>query len=396
MSIETLFASRTHNIKPSAIRQIFALLKKPGIISFAGGWPDPALFPVEGLRESADYVLTHEAANALQYGGTGGDDKLLAFLRERLNDVYGMDVNGDQMIVTSGSQQGIFLTCSLLVNEGDAVVVEAPTFVGAFGAMQTFGAEIVGVPMDDDGLDTEALEQVLQERKIKLVYTIPEFQNPSGRTMTLARRRRLVELAEQHDFIILEDAPYSDLRYEGVPMPPIYTLDKNGRTIYLGSFSKTLAPQRVGWTVAPARMIRPISFTKMAVDVCTPTLIQSTFAEFCERGLLEPHIERLRAVYGKKRDIMLAALDKFMPEGVTWTKPQGGMFVWVRLPENVDAEKLFHAALRQDVAFVIGSAFYPDAESAPTNTLRLNFVTPNEVQISEGIHRLAQEVREHV
>lgn len=392
MGIETLFANRIENLKPSAIRTIFALLKRPGIISFAGGWPDPALFPVDELREAVDHVLVNDSANVLQYGGTGGDERLLSFLRERLHRVYGMEVNSDQIMITSGSQQGIFLSDALLLDPGDTIVVEAPTFVGAFGGMQAHQADIVGVTMDENGLDTEALEAILNEKRVKVVYTIPEFQNPSGRTMSLARRRRLIELAEQHDFIILEDAPYSDLRYEGVPMPPIYTLDTNGRTFYLGSFSKTLAPQRVGWIVAPSKVIQKMTFLKMAMDVNTPTLIQGMIAEFCERGLLEKQIETLKAAYGKKRNAMLGALDRFMPADVEWTNPQGGMFVWMTLPEGMDAEKVFHAALEENVAFVIGSAFFPNAERAPKNTLRLNFVTPSEEQIVEGLRRLGKVI----
>jgi 2-aminoadipate transaminase len=388
MSIETLFANRIEDIQPSAIRTIFALLKRPGIISFAGGWPDPALFPVDELRDVVDHVLATDSANALQYGATNGDERLLGFLRARLQRVYGMAINGDEIMITSGSQQGIYLTDALLLNKGDAIVVEAPTFVGAFGGMQTFEADILEVAMDAHGLDTEALEQILQERKVKVVYTIPEFQNPSGRTMSLARRRRLVALAQQYDFVILEDAPYSDLRYEGVPMPPIYTLDTNGRTFYLGSFSKTLAPQRVGWVVAPSKVIRKMSFLKMAMDVCTPTLTQAIFAEFCERGLLETHIETLKVAYGKKRNTMLSALDRFMPAEVEWTNPQGGMFIWMTLPKGMDAEKVFHAALEENVAFVIGSAFYANSENAPKNTLRLNFVTPSEEQITTGLQIL--------
>lgn len=395
MSIDSLLAKRTENIKPSAIRTIFALLKRPGIISFAGGWPDPNLFPVDELRDVTDHVLATDSANALQYGATSGDERLLAFLRDRLCQVYGMQVNADQIMITSGSQQGIYLADALLLDAGDAIVVEAPTFVGAFGGMQTFEADIIEVSMDADGLDTEALETILQERKVKVVYTIPEFQNPSGRTMSLARRRRLIELAEQYDFVILEDAPYSDLRYEGVPMPPIYTLDTNGRTFYLGSFSKTLAPQRIGWVVAPSKVIRKMSFLKMAMDVCTPTLTQAVFAEFCERGLLDSHIETLKAAYGKKRNAMLGALDRFMPVGVEWTNPQGGMFVWVTLPTEMDAEKVFHAALEKDVAFVIGSAFFADSENAPKNTLRLNFVTPSEAMIVEGLRRLGEVINDY-
>ncbi len=395
MSIETLFANRAEKIKPSAIRTLFALLKRPGIISFAGGWPDPALFPVAALRDVAAQVLATDSANALQYGATTGDARLLGFLRKRLNRVYGMAINDDEIMITSGSQQGIYLTNALLLNAGDAVVVEAPTFAGAFGGMQTFEGDILEVKMDADGLDTENLERILLERKVKVVYTIPEFQNPSGRTMSLPRRRRLIQLAEQYNFVILEDAPYSDLRYEGVPMPSIYTLDTNGRTFYLGSFSKTLAPQRVGWVVAPSNVISKMSFLKMAIDVCTPTLTQAIIAEFCERGLLETHIEQLVAVYGKKRDAMLHALDRFMPVGVEWTNPQGGMFIWVTLPEEMSAETVFHAALEKDVAFVIGSAFYADAANAPKNVARLNFITPSEEMIVEGLRRLGSVIAEH-
>lgn len=394
MQLSHLYADRTANIKQSAIRKIFALLARPDIISFAGGWPDPALFPVGAVEEIVQHILATESASALQYGASAGDVRLLDWLCQRLHNTYGMDISRDNIMITSGSQQGIYLTNALLINPGDTVVTEAPSFVGAFGPMHTFEANIVGIGMDADGLDMDALEAVLKRERVKYVYTIPEFQNPSGLTMSLARRKQLIALAEQYDFIILEDAPYSDLRYEGEPMPTIYALDPNGRTIYLGSFSKTFSPMRVGWLVAPSELLQKLVPCKQAIDVNTPTLTQAIVYHFCERGLLDEQISKLRAAYGAKRDTMFAALDRFMPAGIDWTTPEGGMFVWATLPEGTDAMAIFERAVEEKVAFVIGSAFYPSAECAPPNMLRLNFVTPSQEKITEGIEQLGSVIKE--
>ena len=395
MPHENLFADRINHIKPSAIREIFALLKKPGLISFAGGWPDPALFPVAEIDQIMQHILATESATALQYGATQGDDRLRDWLCQRMNDRYGMGIERDNLIITSGSQQGVYLTNALLVDPDDIVVVEAPTFVGAFGATQTFRGKLVGIEMDDDGLDLDALETLLQHERIKYVYTIPEFQNPSGRTLSLERRKRLIALAEQYDFIILEDAPYSDLRYEGEPMPTIYALDPNQRTIYLGSFSKTFSPMRVGWMIAPKALIAKIVPCKQAIDVNTPTLTQALIYHFCERGLLDVQIDLLCKVYGDKRDTMFAMLDRFMPAGIEWTVPAGGMFIWATLPQKIDATDVFHAALKKKVAFVNGAAFYPDTMAdAPKNVMRLNFITPSKEKIVEGIELLGSVIKE--
>ncbi len=392
MSLTSLFADRNAHIKPSAIRQMFAILKNPEIISFGGGWPDPALFPVEQMNDIMQHIFATESASALQYGGSAGDERLIDWLCQRLNSRYGMPIAQPNVMITTGSIQGVFLTNALLINPGDIIVTEAPTFVGAFSSMQTFQGDIVGIRMDQEGLDTEALATLLQTKSIKYVYVIPEFQNPSGLTMSLARRKRLVELAEQHNFIILEDAPYSDLRFEGDPMPTIYSLDPNGRTIYLGSFSKTFSPMRVGFLVAPEALIKQLLPFKQGIDANTPALTQALIYHFCQRGLMDGQIEMLCAAYKAKRDAMFAGLDRFMPAGVKWTEPAGGMFIWATLPEGIDANEVFYKAVDNKVAFVPGSAFFPASDSAPRNVMRLSYATPTVAQIELGVERLGRAI----
>ncbi len=392
MSMTSLLADRNKQIKPSAIRELFALLRDPEIISFGGGWPDPDLFPVAEMDDIMQHIFATESASALQYGASAGDERLIEWLCQRLNSRYAMSIAPQNVMITTGSIQAVFLTNALLINPGDVIVTEAPTFVGAFSSMQTFQGKIVGIRMDEEGLDTDALATLLQTQSIKYVYVIPEFQNPSGLTMSLARRQHLIALAEQHNFIILEDAPYSDLRFEGEPVPTIYSLDPHGRTIYLGSFSKTFSPMRVGFLVAPAQLIKAILPIKQGIDANTPALTQALIYHFCARGLMDAQIERLCAAYKAKRDAMFAGLDRFMPAGMTWTEPAGGMFIWATLPEGIDATDVFHKAVDNQVAFVPGFAFYPASDDVPRNVMRLSYATPTVAQIECGIERLGQAV----
>lgn len=395
--LTTLFSERAKRIKPSAIRKMVPLLREPGIISFAGGWPAADLFPTAEIAEITAHIMAHEGAAALQYGPSLGDDRLRQQVLDRLARVYGLQAPLHEIMITTGAQQALYLIAKVLLDEGDVVVVEAPSYVGVFSVFASFGGEVVSVPMDEEGLDTAALEKRLAAGlQVKMIYTVPDYQNPTGLSMSLARRQKLVELAAQYNFIIIEDAPYADLRYEGDLIAPLYTLDARGHTVYVGSFSKIFAPMRVGWLIAPEALVAKAAVVKQPIDLCTPSLTQAIAYHYCQRGLLETQIERTKALYKKKRDVLLGSLDRHMPAAVEWTNPKGGMFIWVTLPEQLTAEDLLYEAINDKVAFVIGSAFYPEGGDVLFNTLRLNFATPTEEQIAVGIKRLGDLFARHL
>lgn len=390
MQAQPFFSQAAHHIQPSAIRKLVPYTSQPGVISFAGGWPAAELFPVDNIANITQTIFQQEGGKVLQYGPTTGDPRLLDLIQQRLATQYGLQSGREQIAITSGGQQALFLLAMVLLNPGDTIAVEAPSYVGAIGVFEAFQANMVAIPMDEHGLQTaELARQLTNGLKIKLVYTVPDFQNPTGLTLSYQRRQELVALAEQYNFLILEDAPYADLRYEAQAVPPIFTLDPAGRTLYLGSFSKIFAPLRVGWMIGNPAIVQKASEAKQHNDLCTPALTQAIAYHFCQRGLLEPQIEKTRQLYQHKRDVMLAALDSQMPAGVEWTNPAGGMFVWVTLPEQLNADELFFKAIEAQVAYVIGSAFYPAGANTPRNVLRLNFVSPTAAQIQEGIARLA-------
>ena len=298
------------------------------------------------------------------------------------------------MIITTGSQQALFLAAMIHINEGDCVGIESPTFTGGISAFDPFRAELVPFKMDNDGIKTAELEAWLTAgNRLKMLYTIPDFQNPTGVTLSLERRHHLVRLAKEHNFIIIEDAPYTDLRYSGEPVQPVYSLDDSGHTYYCGSFSKIFAPIRLGWLVAPKEVVVRLNVAKQPVDTCSPMLTQAIAYYFLSQNYLEPQIEKITAFYQERRDVMLDVLEKSMPEGVSWTKPEGGMFVWITVPEKLDVQKLFHKAIENKVAFVTGSAFFIDG-AVQANTLRVNFVSEPPEKIKEGVNSLAQAMRD--
>ena len=381
----------------SLIRELLKLTRTKNIISFAGGLPDPSTFPVEELKAITLVVLEREPQLALQYGPTEGDARLRdELVRWMAKD--GITVTRDQILITIGSQQGLDIVGRVFLDPGDVVIVERPSYMAALQVFRSYRAEMVGVEQDDDGLRPELLEETLARlarsgKRVKLLYVVPDFQNPSGVTMSASRRQAVLDLARAHHLLVVEDSPYRELRFEGTAPPPLAALDRDGRVIYLSTFSKTLCPgMRIAWIAARDEIIQRFVTAKQGMDLCCPAFTQALAAEFCARGHLPERIPRITALYRRKRDVMLGALAREMPDGVTWTHPAGGLFLWLRLPEGMDAEQLLRPAVEEEgVAYVVGSGFH--ADGGGKNTLRLNFSFPSEANIDEGIRRLARLVR---
>ena len=398
------YAQRTKNVRSSAIRELLKITQNPEIISFAGGLPAPDVFPVERFREACCTVLDKQARLALQYGATEGYEPLREMIA-RHTSRYGVKAKPEHVLITSGSQQALDLIGKLLINSGDRVLVEAPTYLGALQAFSVYGAEYVCVPSDNDGLRTDLLEDPLRSGP-KFMYVLPNFQNPGGTTLSEGRRHELVLLAERYGIPIIEDDPYGQLRYEGEHLPPLVVLDRGnlrrdtgysiGNVIYLSTFSKTLSPGlRLGWIVAPPEVITKLVQIKQGADLHTSTFAQMVAYEVARDGFLDEHIKLIRRVYGERRDVMLQALKEFFPSEVTWTRPLGGLFLWVTLPAGMDCHQLFEAALRQNVAFVAGDSFYAGNGFADEGRrhFRLNFSNAQPEQIREGIRRLSVAIR---
>jgi 2-aminoadipate transaminase len=394
------YAQRNQRMSRSIIRELLKFTQQPDVISFAGGLPAPELFPREEAQEAACRVISEYGEKALQYGPTEGHMPLRRWISERMVR-YGIQADADNVFVTTGSQQALDLIGKLLINPGDQVLVEEPTYMGALQAWNAYQAEYAPVPIDNDGLRTELLEGALRVGP-KFMYVLPNFQNPGGTTLSLDRRLELVRLANKYGIPIVEDDPYGALRFEGEHLPPLVALDADfqasaglnghgfmeGNVIYLGTFSKTLAPGlRLGWVVAPVEVIDRLVMAKQGTDLQTSTFDQMLAWEMLKTGFLDEHIRTIRKVYGERRDVMIAALEKYFPDGCSWTKPEGGLFLWARIPEWLDTEPLLQEAVQAKVAFVPGFAFYTTPDRG-RNTMRLNFSNAQPEQIEEGIRRL--------
>lgn len=387
---EASFAERTKKMQSSIIRELLKITQQAGMISFAGGLPAPEMFPVREFREACDFVLTEVPERALQYGATQGFSGLLDYLAEK-GHKYGVPSLAENILVTNGSQQALDLIGRLFIDEGDVVLTEEPTYLGAIQAWGVYGPKFVTVPLDDDGMQVDAAEQVLAQERVKLIYVLPNFHNPAGTTMTLERREKLVHLAARYGAFIVEDDPYGELRFEGEDIPPICSLHKEN-VIYLSTFSKTLAPGiRLGWISGPSAIVGKLCQAKQATDLHTSTFLQYVACDICERGLLKGHVRKIRAEYRDRRDVMLQAMEEHFPKGATWTRPAGGLFLWARLPEQIDTDDLFQVALEEQVAFVPGYVFYPNGGGR--NTMRLNFSCMAPPQICEGIARLGRAIK---
>jgi 2-aminoadipate transaminase len=381
-------AARLRDVASSPVREILALTQRPGVISFAGGLPAPELFDAPGLREAFAAALHDDRfGHTLQYSTTEGDPALRRAIAQRLG-ARGLPTDPDDVLVTSGSQQALTLIAAVLIEPGDAVLVEEPSYLAALQCFQMAGARCVPVPCDDDGLDPDALAALIRREKPKLLYTVPTFHNPTGRTLPEERRRALAQVAARLGLWIVEDDPYGELRYRGEPLPPVAALPgAEDRTIALSTLSKVLVPGlRIGWLRAPAALRRALVVAKQAADLHTSTIDQAAAAHWLEACDLDAHIAGLRAVYAPRRDALVGALPDVLPEGSRWTRPDGGMFVWVRLPDGWDADALLKRALEREVAFVPGWPFFPSVPDRAT--LRLSFTTHTEAEIATGLERL--------
>jgi len=389
MEYEKYLSEKVGKLKASAIREMFKLMADPEIISLAGGSPDPSLFPSEALAEIAEDILTNQPVQALQYGTTDGYKPLKEAVLKRAEKINSV-AEGDKVIITTGEQQGIDLVVKTLVNEGECVAVEEPSFVGSLNSIRAHNAELVSVPLEGDGIDVDKFEEILKSKKIKLLYTIPTFQNPSGITMVEEKRKRILELASEYDFLIIEDNPYGDLRFAGEDVPNLKALDTEGRVIYCSSFSKILAPGlRLGYVICNEAIIDRVEIAKQANDVHTPFLTQMIAAKYLEKYDIEKDIEKARAVYGKKCSFMLECMEKYFPKTVTWTHPEGGLFIMCTAPEGTDIDLILKESLKNKVAFVAGNGFMVD-QSKPCSMFRLNYSTMPEEKIEKGIKALGE------
>jgi len=397
-------ATAPRRTKASVIRELLKLTNKPGVISFAGGLPDPEVFPYDFVVDSVKRIMDKKGRVALQYGPTEGLPELKDEFIKFLEKEEGIKVKHENLLVTTASQQALDIVGRLFIDASDPVIVELPSYMGGLQVFKSYGCDFVGVRMTEDGIITTELEEKLkwlknQDEHYKFVYIVPDFQNPSGVTLSEKKRKRVVELSEEYNVLIIEDSPYRQIRFEGKAPNMIYKIDKETKKtdniISIFTISKTFAPGvRIGMILANEQIIKKMVILKQSLDLCTSSLNQLIAADFFATGEFYRHVEKVKKVYKEKKDAMLACLERYMPEGVTWTKPEGGLFLWVKLPEHISADDMFEEAIKENVAYVIGSAFHIDGSGK--NTMRLNFSYPTLYEIEEGIKRLARVVKKRM
>ena len=398
IDFEPLFSQRAKRMKASEVRELLKLIQKQEIISFAGGLPNPEAFPVDKINEIVCDLLRTIPNKVLQYESTEGTPMLREVLAERLKRVWGIDGDKDNMVITAGSQQALDLLGNIIIDAGSSIILEAPTYLAAINAFRLYEPSITSIPLDDDGMQVDKMEEALDDMRRwgvhpRFFYVIPTFNNPAGVCLSLSRRKKVLDLAHEYDFIIIEDDPYGELRYSGEALPPLKALDKEDRVVYLGTFSKTLAPGfRIAWAFGPKAIVRKMVVAKQAVDLCSPTFNQYIAAEYLKRGYIDQHLKNIIALYGRKQRLMLKSMDEFIPkEYVRWTRPDGGMFLWATLDRSVDTAQMFPAAIAQNVAYVTGQPFFADGSGK--NSMRLNFTYPSDDNIVEGVRRLANVIK---
>lgn len=395
-NLNAIYSTSVKAMKRSVIRELLKLTQKKDLISFAGGLPAVDTFPIEQLKNICTEVLEIQGAQALQYGATEGDTRLREILVERYR-TNGLNIELDNLVITTASQQALDLIPKIFINPGDKIICGLPTYLGGLSAFGNYGAEFIGIKLDDKGERADLMEKALEELKAKgekpkFIYLVPDFQNPAGITMPESRRLEIIALARKYDVLIVEDSPYRELRFNGKPQKTIYELEGTGQVILLGTMSKIFVPGfRIGWVVAHPEIIDKIVVAKQATDLCTSPFLQKISAQYIEKGYFDQNLKSIINSYRDKRDGMLAAFKKYMPKGVSWTEPEGGLFLFLTLPEHMDAEKLFAVAIEENVAFVLGQVFHCDGSGR--NTMRINFSFMSKELNEEGVRRLANAIK---
>lgn len=392
--MKKLFAERMDIVHKSFIREILKVTEKADIISFAGGLPDPDLFPVIQIAEAAKKVFENDGRSALQYSTTEGYLPLREYIVARYSKKYGLNVNPENILILNGSQQGLDLIGKTFLNKGDSIVIESPGYLGAIQAFMMYEVQFKPIPLNDDGIDIDLFEKTLSEEKIKLVYTVPTFQNPSGLTYSREKRKEVAKILEDNNVIFVEDAPYNDLRFAGEDLPFIKSSNEDN-SIILGSFSKVVSPGlRIGWICANKEILEKITVAKQASDLHSNFLAQRIVYQFLIDNDLDEHLQRIKEAYKKRRDLMVSMIAEYFPSNIKYTAPEGGMFLWVTLPGNFSSLEMFDLAIKENVAFVPGDPFY--VNGGRSNSFRLNFSNSDEEKIEEGIKRLAKILKDPV
>lgn len=384
------YAKRISEMKASEIRELLKLTEKPEVISFAGGLPAPELFPIEEIKEVNNYVLDHCGEQALQYATTEGYQPLRKWIAERMNTQLGTSFDADNIMITHGSQQALDLTGKVFLDEGDLVLCESPTYLAAISAFKAYGCKFAEVETDDEGMIISELERALQENPTsKLIYIIPTFQNPTGKTWSLERRQQVAEISAKYNVAVIEDNPYGELRYEGEFLPSVKSFDQTGNIMCTGTFSKIFCPgYRIGWIAGEKELIQKYVLVKQGVDLQCNTMAQMVIAAYLQKYDIDAHIRKIREVYRNRRDVAIDTIRQTFPSDIKYTEPEGGLFLWVELNERIDTVELLEKCLEQNVAFVPGNSFYPNTEKK--NTLRINYSNMQEDKIADGIARIGK------
>ncbi|MGL5347128.1 MAG: PLP-dependent aminotransferase family protein [Peptostreptococcaceae bacterium] len=390
------FARRMDGLKGSEIRELLKLTEKPEVISFAGGLPAPELFPVEEMKKISTLVLEESGTAALQYSTTEGFAPLREHIADRMNSKNKTNVTKDNILITNGSQQGLDFSGKVFLDEGDVVLCESPSYLGAINAFKAYGPKFIEVPTDENGMIMEELEYILQTtERVKMIYVIPDFQNPTGRTWPLGRRKKFMDIISKYEIPVVEDNPYGELRFEGENLPSLKSMDKKGLVIFLGSFSKIFCPgYRIGWICASPEILSKYIFIKQGADLQASTISQREISKFMDIYDLDAHVKKIKEVYTRRRDLMLNTMKEEFPEGLKYTYPEGGLFTWVELPDNLDSRVIMEECVANNVAYVPGGSFFPNG--GKENCFRLNYSTMSDERIVEGIKRLSTVLKKHM
>ena len=390
------FAKRMEVLKASEIRELLKLTERPEVISFAGGLPAPELFPVEEMKEISKIVLDESGTQALQYSTTEGFPPLREQIANRMNSKNKTNVTKDDILITNGSQQGLDFAGKAFLDEGDIVLCESPSYLGAINAFKSYRPRFIEVPTDKNGMIMEELENILSTTEnIKMIYVIPDFQNPTGRTWSLERRKKFMEIINKYEIPVVEDNPYGELRFEGESLPSLKSMDKKGLVIFLGTFSKIFCPgYRLGWTCASQKILNKFILIKQGADLQASTISQREISKFIELYNLDEHVNKIKEVYLRRRDLMLNTMKEEFPEGIEYTHPEGGLFTWVELPKHLDSRIIMQECLKKNVAYVPGGSFFPNG--GKENCFRLNYSNMPEDRIVEGIKRLGNVLKKHI